>query len=583
MNPEQYLRGLIRIGSLTVRMPGGKELALGDGDGPPVAVAITDAPTLARIAAKPSLGLGEAYMDGRLVFEQGDLHDLLELAGRNSIGGSPYRKPGLLRMAWSRTAKEQNPRHAAKRNVHHHYDLSHKLYRAFLDADMQYSCAYFERDDMSLEEAQVAKKRHIAAKLDLADGQNVLDIGCGWGGLAITLAGMADVRVHGVTLSEEQLMLAKHRAGDTGLLNRVSFALTDYRDIQGQFDRIVSVGMFEHVGRPNYQAFFDLLAGRLTEDGVAVIHSIGRSTGPSATDYFTEKYIFPGGYIPALSEVLPIIEQSGLKVTDIEILRLHYAKTLRCWFDRFQARREEMKALYDERFCRMWEFYLAGAEMGFRFGDHMNFQIQLTKHNSALPVTRDYMTGGPSAPRVFTSLDERPVMAARPREPEPTPPVAEPAAEPATTTAEPLAASAAPVAPAVRRSGRKIAKRAPTAAAVEPAPAPAPTAPARSARAKPTAKPMASKPMASKQASKVSKGAKPPTPPARPAQQAKPAKAPPAKAGRGKPAAKVQAAKPSPKSTPPKAAKTGPVKGAPRASTKPTPAATKAAARKPRR
>jgi cyclopropane-fatty-acyl-phospholipid synthase len=563
VNPEQYLRGLIRLGSLTVRMPGGKELALGDGDGSPVAVAITDVPTLAKIAAKPSLGLGEAYMDGRLVFEQGDLHDLLELAGRNSIGGSPYRKPSLLRMAWSRTAKEQNPRRAAKRNVHHHYDLSHKLYRSFLDADMQYSCAYFERDDMSLEEAQVAKKRHIAAKLDLADGQRVLDIGCGWGGLAMTMAGMADVRVHGVTLSEEQLMLARHRAGDAGLLNRVSFALTDYRDIQGQFDRIVSVGMFEHVGRPNYQAYFDLLTQRLTEDGVAVIHSIGRSTGPSATDYFTEKYIFPGGYIPALSEVLPIVEQSGLKVTDIEILRLHYAKTLRCWFDRFQARREEMKALYDERFCRMWEFYLAGAEMGFRFGDHMNFQIQLTKHNSALPVTRDYMTGGPSAPRVFTSLDERPVMTARPREPEPVRPPAEPAATPEAMMAEPLDVPAEPAKQPVRRSSRQIAK---------PAPAAAPSS------AKPTAKPMASKTV-----SKVSKGAKPPAPPARPAQPAKPAKAPPATAARAKPAAKIQAATPSPKPSPPKPAKTGTVKGAPRATTRPKPAATKPAARKPKR
>jgi len=244
---------------------------------------------------------------------------------------------------------------------------------------------------MTLEEAQAAKKRHIAAKLALADGQKVLDIGCGWGGMALALATAADVAVQGVTLSDEQLAAARARAAAADLAGRVSFSLTDYRDVTGRFDRIVSVGMFEHVGRPNYQAFFDLVSERLTDDGVALIHSIGRFSGPSTTDAFTAKYIFPGGYIPALSEVLPAVERAGLMVTDIEILRLHYAMTLRCWYERFRARRAEMAEMYDERFCRMWEFYLAGAEMGFTHGDHMNFQIQLSRRNNALPLTRDYI------------------------------------------------------------------------------------------------------------------------------------------------------------------------------------------------
>jgi len=391
LNTDSFLKQMFRTGTLEVSLPGGRHLILGDGGGPSVAVAITGATTMARIATKPSLGVGEAYMDGRLEFERGDIRELLTLAGRNGVGKVSNKRPGALRREWARLSDEHNARQAAKRNVRHHYDLSGQLYRSFLDTDMQYSCAYFERDDMSLEEAQAAKKRHIAAKLALEDGQRVLDIGCGWGGMAMTLAAAAGVSVEGITLSEEQFATARARAEAEGLTQQVNFSLTDYRDVTGRFDRIVSVGMFEHVGRPNYQAFFDLIAQRLADDGVALVHSIGRFNGPSTTDPFTAKYIFPGGYIPALSEVLPAVERAGLRVTDIEILRLHYAMTLHHWYDRFQARRAEMVALYDERFCRMWEFYLAGAEMGFRFGDHMNFQIQLTKRNDALPLTRDYM------------------------------------------------------------------------------------------------------------------------------------------------------------------------------------------------
>jgi len=287
--------------------------------------------------------------------------------------------------------RENNERRSARRNVAHHYDLSVDLYRAFLDEDLQYSCAFFEHPDMTLEEAQNAKKRHIAAKLALGEGQKVLDIGCGWGGLALSLAAWTGASVEGVTLSTEQLNTAQTRAEAMGLASRASFSLTDYRDIAGTYDRIVSVGMFEHVGRPNYQAFFHSVAKLLKDDGVALIHSIGRSEGPSTTDAFTAKYIFPGGYIPALSEVLPAVERAGLWVTDIEILRLHYAETLRRWYDRFLARRAEVAALYDERFCRMWEYYLVGAEMGFRYGGHMNFQLQLAKRKDALPITRHYM------------------------------------------------------------------------------------------------------------------------------------------------------------------------------------------------
>ncbi len=388
---ETRLRRMFRSGDLQVLMPGGRSLTLGNATGAKLVVRIADTVTLARILAKPSLAAGEAYMDGRLIIEQGDIRALLDMATRNQGVLAARPRPGPLKRAWIQRTREGNARRAARRNVAHHYDLSVDLYRCFLDDDLQYSCAYFQQPDMDLAEAQRAKKRHIAAKLALARGQKILDIGCGWGGTAISLADWSGAQVEGVTLSAEQFRIATERASAAGLADRARFSLIDYRDVAGPFDRIVSVGMFEHVGRPHYQAFFDKIAALLNDDGVALIHSIGRAEGPSTTDPFTAKYIFPGGYIPALSEVLPAIERAGLWVTDIEILRLHYAETLRCWLERFSARRPEVAALYDERFCRMWEFYLAGAEMGFRYGGHMNFQIQLAKRNDTLPITRNYM------------------------------------------------------------------------------------------------------------------------------------------------------------------------------------------------
>ena len=397
MSIESSLREMFRSGSLEVILPSKRRMTFGDGSGPHVVVSIADTLTLAKIVANPSLGAGEAYMDGRLEVEQGSIHDLVDMATRNAGSRAAGPKPSGLKRWLAARIDERNERNRARRNVAHHYDLSTELYRCFLDPDLQYSCALFETPDATLEEAQLAKKRHLAAKLALKPGHRVLDIGCGWGGMALSIAEWSDARVDGVTLSTEQCETATQRAEARGKAGQVRFSLTDYRDVAGPYERIVSVGMFEHVGRPNYDAFFAKIADLLTDDGVAVIHSIGRADGPSTTDLFTAKYIFPGGYIPALSEVLPSIERAGLWVTDIEILRLHYALTLKCWYDRFAARRAEVSAMFDERFCRMWEYYLAGAEMGFRYGAHMNFQLQLTKRRDALPITRDYMASAERA------------------------------------------------------------------------------------------------------------------------------------------------------------------------------------------
>ena len=391
MQLESYLAEMIRQGDLTVRLPGGKTLHVGDDQGPPITAAITRTGALARLAANPGLALGELYMDGGLVVEQGDIFGLMDLVGRNLKNRPNLRRDGQLTRMWRDLRQHVNDRTASQRNVHHHYDLSVDLYRLFLDEDLQYSCAYFADPAMTLEEAQAAKKRHLAAKLLLSPGQSLLDIGCGWGGLGLTLAQDHGVMVQGVTLATEQLALAQARAAERGLQDRARFCLTDYRDVAGPFDRIVSVGMFEHVGRPNFQEYFDTVARLMTDDGVAVIHSIGRSEGPNTTQPWVAKYIFPGGYIPALSEVLPAVERAGLIVTDVEILRLHYAETLRHWRERFAAARPEVAALYDERFCRMWEFYLAASEVSFRHSDHMVFQLQLAKRIDTVPLTRDYI------------------------------------------------------------------------------------------------------------------------------------------------------------------------------------------------
>jgi cyclopropane-fatty-acyl-phospholipid synthase len=394
-----FLQRLIRVGRLTVRLPGGRVHAYGDGSGPEVVLAMT-ARGARMIVLHPDPGLGEAYMSGDVVLERGDIWDLMEIVGRNQAMNEPSRKGPLHAMvkAARRRLEQWNDRNAALRNAAHHYDLSVDLYRRFLDADLQYTCAYFARPDMTLEEAQAAKKAHLAAKLRLQPGMKVLDIGCGWGGLALELARTHGVEVLGVTLSREQLAVARDRAEAAGVAGRVTFSLTDFRDVQGPFDRIVSVGMFEAVGVPAFPAYFGTLRRLLTDDGIALIHSIGRRTPPSTTSPWTRKYIFPGGYIPALSETLAAVEAEGLWVTDIEILRLHYAETLRHWRQRFTAEREAVARLYDERFCRMWEFYLASAELAFRYGDQMNFQIQLTKAVDALPITRDYMLDAERAP-----------------------------------------------------------------------------------------------------------------------------------------------------------------------------------------
>jgi cyclopropane-fatty-acyl-phospholipid synthase len=388
---ESLLSKMIRVGDVTLHLPGEKVLRVGDQAGPPVIVHVT-ARGLRRIVAKPSLALGEAYMDEDLTFEQGTLWELLEIVGRSG-GRTPKGRGGLfkrIKRGVKRKLQQANDRAASRRNVAHHYDISNDLYRRFLDADMQYSCAYFRRPDMTLDEAQAAKKAHIAAKLNLTPGLRVLDIGSGWGGMAMTLAADHGADVTGVTLSQEQLTLAQQRAADAGLSDQVRFELRDYRDLQGPFDRIVSVGMLEHVGEPNFRTYFETVKRLLADDGGAVIHAIGRMSGPSLTNAFTHKYIFPGGYIPGLSEIVRAVEEAGLWITDIEILRLHYAETLRHWRTRFMAD-PEIPALYDGRFRRMWEYYLASAELGFRYGAHMVFQIQVAKRVDALSITRDYM------------------------------------------------------------------------------------------------------------------------------------------------------------------------------------------------
>ncbi len=308
------------------------------------------------------------------------------------IEAPKWARPQWLLRYTSRRLSQFNPRKRARRNVAHHYDLDGRLYSLFLDADRQYSCAYFETPDTSLDDAQLAKKRHIAAKLRLDGDQSVLDIGCGWGGLGLYLAELGGANVTGVTLSKEQHAIANERAAEKGLSQRAHFLLKDYRDVHRKFDRIVSVGMFEHVGISHYDTFFQKCAELLSDDGVMLLHSIGRSEGPNVTNPWIAKYIFPGGYIPALSEVLPAIERAGLLVTDIEILRLHYAETLKAWRERFLAHRDDVERIYEPRFVRMWEFYLAASEMSFREQNMMVMQIQLTKRQGVVPITRDYIT-----------------------------------------------------------------------------------------------------------------------------------------------------------------------------------------------
>ena len=385
---------MIRTGRLTVIDAAGRVHPFGPGDsGPDVSVRLHDPLLPMRILLRPSLALGEAYMDGTITIEQGTLRDLLHLCtsnlealGRHPIGAVRGELDRMLRRL-----QQDNRLGRARANIAHHYDLSGALYDLFLDRDRQYSCAYFQTGAETLEEAQEKKKRHIMAKLLLEPGMRVLDVGSGWGGLALEMAQTARVDVTGLTLSQEQLSVATERAVAAGLSSHVRFALRDYREEQGTYDRIVSVGMFEHVGVAHYRAYFDTLRNRLNPDGIVLVHAIGRADPPGSTDPWLRKYIFPGGYCPALSEVLAAVERSGLWVTDIEILRLHYAETLRHWLERFQANRDRAQAIYDERFCRMWEFYLAVCEAAFRNGPMMVFQLQLVRRRDAVPLTRDYI------------------------------------------------------------------------------------------------------------------------------------------------------------------------------------------------
>lgn len=408
---QRIVGRLIRTGNLHVTDPDGRVDQFGDGSGPAVHVIIKTRHAQRAITFDPTLAVPEAYMNGEIEIVEGDLLDLLEIVysnmGMAGVDAAWTKAVESLRIAFRRL-RQMNTAARAKRNVEHHYNLSREFYELFLDNDMQYSCAYFERPDMTLDEAQLAKKRHIAAKLSLAPGQQVLDIGCGWGGLGLYLAGTFDVNVLGVTLSSEQHAVATDRAHDEGLESRVHFEIRDYRDLQERFDRIVSVGMFEHVGVNHYRTFFERVAGLLKPDGVMVLHSIGRSGPPAATNAFIRKHIFPGGYIPALSEVLPHIEKTGLMVTDVEILRLHYAETLRHWRERFMANRQRVVEIYDERFARMWEFYLAGSEAAFRWQDMMVFQIQVCLKNDVLPTTRDYIGKREKALAVRDSADRAP-------------------------------------------------------------------------------------------------------------------------------------------------------------------------------
>jgi cyclopropane-fatty-acyl-phospholipid synthase len=393
---DRLFKRFMQDGELVVIDPAGAERRYGKPSATraPVHIRVASNATARAIALNPALGAGEAFMDGRLVVEQGDIFALLDLVTHNLR----WERDNPVRFALWRQARLAawwdgiNFERRSKRNVAHHYDLDDRLYDLFLDPHRQYSCAYWAPGITSLDAAQEAKLAHIAAKLDLKPGQRVLDIGCGWGGLARYLHKVSGAQVTGITLSEEQLRYSRAEAARQGLTG-VDYQLIDYRQMSGQFDRIVSVGMFEHVGLPHYQQFFDTVERLLATDGVALLHTIARADGPGATDPWTAKYIFPGGYAPALSQIVPAVERAWLWITDIEVLRLHYAHTLKAWYDRCAAQEAAITAVYDAGFYRMWMFYLASAWCAFTNDGHMNVQVQMTKRRDALPLSRDYMRG----------------------------------------------------------------------------------------------------------------------------------------------------------------------------------------------
>jgi cyclopropane-fatty-acyl-phospholipid synthase len=415
------LKRFIRRGNLRVTTASGSVFHFGDGSGPQVAVRFATRAAQRAVMLDPEVKLGETYMDGTLEIEEGSIAGLLGmLLGQTPDGMPPvWARPQWVLRYLNRRLQQLNLPSKSQRNVAHHYDLDGRLYSLFLDADRQYSCAYFETPDQSLDDAQLAKKRHLAAKLLLGGDTirqgmepRVLDIGCGWGGLALYLAEFCRVRASGITLSKEQLAIARQRAGERSLAGTVDFRLQDYRTMNDTFDRIVSVGMFEHVGIGYYHAFFRKCSELLADDGVMLLHTIGRSEGPNVTNPWIAKYIFPGGYIPALSEVMPAIESAGLLVTDIEILRLHYAETAKAWRDRFMAHRDEVERLYDRRFVRMWEFYLAASEMAFREQAMMVMQIQLAKRQDVVPMTRDYIVREEARLRALERRQSQPLRLA---------------------------------------------------------------------------------------------------------------------------------------------------------------------------
>ncbi len=390
---KRLLKKKIRTGSLRVIDAAGRTTEAGDGTGPALTLRFKTASIVRKLALNPALHLPEGYMNGEIEIEGGSIYDFLLLikrnGGRGNKSGAESWNKSLQKLV--RRAFQFNPARVSSRNARHHYDLDAEMYRLFLDADMQYSCGYFENESDSLETAQAAKKRHIAAKLCIEPGMRVLDIGCGWGGMAIYLARECGAEVVGVTLSPEQRRIAEARAAEAGVADRVRILEQDYRAVEGPFDRIVSVGMFEHVGVAHYAEFFNKVRALLSDDGIAVLHTIARRNGPSATNAFIRKYIFPGGYSPAISEIVPPIERTKMFINDIEIWRDHYGHTCRHWRERFAANRSKAAELYDERFCRMWEFYLATSELTFMHGSHIVTQLQLSKARSAVPRTRNYI------------------------------------------------------------------------------------------------------------------------------------------------------------------------------------------------
>jgi cyclopropane-fatty-acyl-phospholipid synthase len=407
----RFIDQLLPVGSITLVQPDGSKATHGPGGGRHITVKLHDRRAALELFRNPRLKIGELYMDQRLTVEDGTILDLLELV----VGAKPWERGGRKALGKGKAGKlrsllRRNPVRKARSNVAHHYDIGNELYALFLDDDLQYSCAYFTDPKNSLEQAQADKKAHIAAKLDLKPGQRVLDIGCGWGGMALYLHKVAGVDVLGITLSEEQLKIARQRAKDAGVSDQVKFELIDYRLLKGRFDRIVSVGMFEHVGAAHYDEFYAKCRELLTDDGVMLLHTIGKLGGAGTPDPFTDKWIFPGYHLPSLSQMCGSSEKVKMIVSDVETLRLHYAYTLRHWLDRATKARAKIEKMYDARFFRMWEFYLAGGIVMFESGAACNYQVQYVRDRRALPITRDYML---ETERRYRALDAKPASAAR--------------------------------------------------------------------------------------------------------------------------------------------------------------------------